>query len=99
MDALRSRGKRGHYARLRYIVIDDSGRSSETVQVFHKGRTLATIQTEVGPAIGGKYAVRWKVPRRIRGVPRFCVTASDASGNTSAQSCARVKIKKRRAKR
>ncbi len=97
--ALNSTGKSGKNASLRYRVSDDSGVSQEKLAVIRKGRTLARITTEFGSANGGRYKVRWKVPKRVKGKMKFCVTSVDQSGNRSAKSCAKLKIKKKKRRR
>ena len=93
MTALKSTGRRGAVARLRYRVYDDSGVSSDYVQVFRGRRLLASGTTDFGPAQGGVYFVRWRVPRKAKSGLKFCVRSSDESGNTSERSCAPIKIK------
>ena len=99
VQALASKGKQGRMATLRYTASDNSGLSQETIAVLRRGRTLATLQSELGDSTGGTYAVRWGVPRRVKGILSFCVTAADPNGNASAQSCARLKIKKKKKRR
>ena len=96
--ALDSKGKSGKTANLRYEVSDDSGVSQERLKVVRRGKTVTTITTQFGPATGGPYVVRWQVPKRVKGAMNFCVTSVDHSGNTSAQSCADLKIKKKKKK-
>jgi hypothetical protein len=84
--------RRGGIARLRYRVYDDSGVTSEYLQVYRSHRLLAAGHTEFGPAQGAIYWVGWRVPRLVKGAVKFCVRSSDESGNTSARSCAPVKI-------
>jgi hypothetical protein len=92
VTALKSRGRRGHRARLRYRVTDDGGVSREVVTVIRKARVLKRIRTEFGEATGDKYAVVWKVPKSGNGDARFCVVATDPSGNQSATDCAKINI-------
>ena len=94
--ALDSKGKSGKTANLRYEVSDDSGVSQERLKVARRGKTVTTITTQFGPSTGGPYVVRWQVPKRVKGAMNFCVTSVDRSGNTSAQSCADLKIKKKK---
>jgi hypothetical protein len=94
--AIDSKGKSGKKAKLKYQVSDDSGTSREKLRVVRKGKTLARITTTFGESTGGTYYVAWKVPKRVKGNMSFCVSSSDQSGNTSGESCAGLKIKKKR---
>jgi hypothetical protein len=81
--------RRGKPATLRFDVFDDSGRSRATVRVYD-GALLATLTSPMHFQIGTRHAhVSWPVPRRliVRRL-RFCVVASDPSGNRSAPGCA-----------
>jgi Divergent InlB B-repeat domain len=94
--ALRSSGRRGRTARLRYRVSDDSGRSRVSVTVYRGRRALARIR-RTHAATNRKvlfYYVSWRVPRKLAKRPlRFCVAATDSSGNgTPRPSCAVLRI-------
>jgi hypothetical protein len=56
--ALRSRGRRGGVARLRYVVRDDSGFARQRVVVKRGGRRLKTISTGFAPADGRRSSAR-----------------------------------------
>ena len=75
---------------LHFDVFDDSGRSSAVVRVYEGGRLVATLPSQMQFAIGTRHAdVQWPVPARLRSrMLRFCVVASDPSGNRSAPACA-----------
>ncbi len=94
--ALASRGRRGKPAQLRYVVRDDSGKSTESVAVYRRGKVIARLKRPLGPAEAGKalyYFVTWRVPPKLSGgLLRFCVRATDAAGNRSKTSCASLKI-------
>jgi hypothetical protein len=82
--------KRGRPATLRFDLFDDSGRSSAVVSVYDSGRRVATLTSPMQFAVGTRHAdVQWPVPShlRSRGL-RFCVVASDPSGNRSSRTCA-----------
>jgi len=81
---------RGKPANLRFDLFDDSGRSSAVVRVYESGALVATLATQMRFQIGTRHAsVRWQVPKRPRSRQlRFCVVASDPSGNRSAPACA-----------
>ena len=81
---------RGNSARLHFDVFDDSGRARSVVRVYEDG---ALVATRVAPAhfqIGTRHAqVRWPVPVTLRSRQlRFCVVATDPSGNRSKPACA-----------
>jgi len=85
--ALRSTGKVGKAARLKYRVSDDSGRTRERVKVYKAGRLVKTINTLMSRSVAGTtYYVTWRP--KLTGRHRFCVRARDATGKASAWSCA-----------
>ena len=98
-QALASKGKQGKRAKLKYTAADNSGLAEETITVLRRGRTLATLQGELDSSTGATYTVRWRVPKRVKGILSFCVTAVDPNANASPESCARLKIKKKKKKR
>jgi hypothetical protein len=82
--------RRGKPATLRFDLFDDSGRSSAVVRVYENGALVARLATRVRFQIGTRHeVVTWPVPQRLHSRRlRFCVTASDPSGNRSTPSCA-----------
>jgi hypothetical protein len=96
LQALKSKGKSGKRAKLRYRVSDNSGESRERIQVIRRGNVIADITTEFGPATGATYFVVWKVPKRVKGKMKFCAVSQDRAGNNSQSSCAQLKIKKKK---
>ncbi|HET6829792.1 MAG TPA: S8 family serine peptidase [Solirubrobacterales bacterium] len=94
--ALRSKGKSGKKAKLKYRTSDDSGETRERLQVVRRGKVIEDITTRFGPATGKTYFVVWKVPKRVKGKMKFCVVSQDRAGNNSASSCAKLKIKKKK---
>jgi hypothetical protein len=80
----------GKPATLHFDVFDDSGRSSAVVRVYEGGAPVATLSSKTSFQIGTRHAeVTWPVPRRLRSRQlRFCVVATDPSGNRSAPACA-----------
>jgi hypothetical protein len=82
--------RRGIPATLRFGVFDDSGRSSVVVRVYENGALVATLASQMEFRVGTRNAhVTWQVPKRLRSRRlRFCVVASDPSGNRSAAVCA-----------
>ena len=82
--------RRGKPATLRFDLFDDSGRTSAVVRVYESDLIVATLATQMQFEIGTRHAdVTWQVPKRLRSRRlRFCVVASDPSGNRSAPACA-----------
>jgi hypothetical protein len=80
----------GRRATLRFDVYDDSGSSSAVVRVYEQDTLLATLTSPMGFAIGTRaVSVQWPVPGKLRSRQlRFCVIATDRSGNHSKPACA-----------
>jgi len=80
----------GKPATLRFDVFDDSGRSSAVVRIYDSRALVATLTTQTRFQIGTRHAdVKWQVAKRLPSRRlRFCVVASDPSGNRSAPACA-----------
>jgi subtilisin family serine protease len=85
-------GRRHKAVRLRYRVHDNSGRTSERVQVY-RGKTL--LKTLTRPLRTTDAAVAYWVTYSFaaRAAYRYCVRASDAARNASALRCAPVRIR------
>ena len=85
-------GRRGRIVKLSYRVRDDRGQTAERISVYGGARLLKTIRRglrQTDDAVA--YWIAWRAPRRlIRG--RFCVAATDQSGNKST-SCARLRVR------
>ena len=81
---------RGSPAAIHFDLFDDSGRASAVVRVYESGALVATLRTKIQFQIGTRHArVTWQVPKQLRSRKlRFCVVASDPSGNRSAPACA-----------
>ena len=94
--ALRSSGRRGRAARLRYRVSDGSGSARVSVTVYRGRRALARIRRSHTASANRNvlfYYVTWRVPRKLAKRPlRFCVTATDPSGNSARAGCAPLRI-------
>jgi hypothetical protein len=82
--------RKGHRASLRFDVFDDSGRSNAVVRVYEDNLLLATLTSPTTFKIGTRnVSVHWLVPKGLRSRHlRFCVTASDPTGNRSTPACA-----------
>jgi hypothetical protein len=90
VTALPAIATEGKPATLRFDVYDDSGSSSAVVRVYEQDTLLATLSTPMGFAIGTRpVTVKWPVPGKLRSRQlRFCVIATDRSGNHSKPVCA-----------
>jgi hypothetical protein len=97
INALAAHARVGRAAPLRYRVSDSSGRSREVVRVYGPSYALyATLVKPLRRVRAGAQEVRWRIPRAIRASRlRFCVLATDPSGNTSHPSCAPLRIVRR----
>ncbi len=95
VTALPSSGAGGALVRLRYRVTDDSGKSREWATVYRGSRKLTVIhgRLDVADPEALFYFLAWRAPRNLApSTLRFCVQAADATGNTSARSCARLRL-------
>src|SRR5262249_35990030 len=91
VHALKSVGRRRHRARLKYTVWDNSGSSRAAMAVFAGKRAVAARATGYLPAKRSiVYIFLWRVPGKIGPKVRFCILATDRSGNQSNVSCAKV---------
>ena len=87
-----ARGRHGTLVRLRYRVRDDKGETSEKLTVFRRNRLLRRFTRPLRPTDNAVvYWIAWRAPR-VRGSYRFCVRATDRTGNHSALKCAFVRI-------
>jgi hypothetical protein len=82
--------RHGRPATLHFDVFDDSGRSSALVRIYESDTLVATLISQMRFQIGTRHVdVKWQVPKRLHSRRlRFCVVASDPSGNRSAPTCA-----------
>lgn len=92
--AFRSRGVHGKVARLDYTAQDGRAVTADTLRVYRKSRLLKTIRIGLGDANPlYEYDARWRVPKKLHGKLRFCVSSVDAAGNRSNSSCAPLVIR------
>jgi hypothetical protein len=82
--------RRGGRTNLRFDLFDDSGRSRAIVRVYEDSSLLAALAARQAFKIGTRHAeIRWPVPAKLHSRRlRFCVVASDPTGNRSAPACA-----------
>jgi hypothetical protein len=88
----------GKQAVLTYHVLEDSGRSSEVVTVYAGAKVLAVLHSPMQLAdYNVAHSVRWNVPADVpRKGLRFCIVATDPSGNRQQQpACSPIAITSR----
>ena len=99
--ALPGTGVRGRALRLRYRVVDDSGRAAVRFSLGFGSTSVGFLSfgrgaTPLPPARAGRtYSVTLPA-ELVRGLPgqfRFCVMATDPSGNEGRQSCAVIRLR------
>src|SRR5262245_14353981 len=92
--AFASKGVHGKTVRLSYWAADGRGVTADTLRVYRKNRLLGTARIGLGDASPFlTYYARWHAPRKVRGKLRFCVQSTDAAGNKSNLSCAKLTIR------
>jgi hypothetical protein len=92
VTALASAGEEGKTVRLRYRIVETSGRSRETAAVLRGTHRLATV-TGVWHAVEPDtlfYFLPWRSP--VSGDLRFCISSTDPTGNRSKPSCALLRV-------
>jgi hypothetical protein len=73
-------------------VNDDKGQTTEQLTVSRRNRVLRRLTRPLRPTDNAVvYWIAWRAPR-VRGFYRFCVRASDGSGNKSPLTCAAVRV-------
>jgi hypothetical protein len=91
--ALGSSGPSRGTVALRFQVWDDSGKAHEHLVVTRRERSVFSLDVPIGAAVQGKTrAVAWHPHGLPAGVYKFCISASNASGLSSATSCAQVRV-------
>jgi hypothetical protein len=85
--------KPGESVSLSYLILEDSKRASDVLTVFSGSQQLATFRFPLRPAIYTKpHSVSWLVPDPPPPELRYCVRATDASGNRGKESCMPIKF-------
>ena len=93
-QAFRSTGTHGKYAQLGYLAMDGRGETADSFVVYNGKKVVKRINlplADTSPFL--PYVVTWKVPKKIKGKLRFCVTSRDRAGNKSNTACAALTIK------
>jgi len=86
-QALSSPGRWGARVLLHFVASDETGSVSVLVRVYRGGTVVAKESGRAGSSLA------WLAPSvRRTGAFRFCVTATDKAGNTSAPSCAPIPL-------
>lgn len=85
----------GRRVALRYEASDDSGRASVHLQVANAHGVIARFDIPLrAVSQTASYRLVWRAPVKLaHSVAAFCVRATDAAGNRSRTSCAKVTIK------
>jgi hypothetical protein len=88
-----AKGRRGKIVRLRYRVSDNSGETTERISVYRRKHVLRRYTRPLrttGSAVA--YWINWHAPRKA-GTYRFCVRATDRSGNQTRLLCAKITLR------
>jgi hypothetical protein len=93
-QALKSTGTHGKVATLFYVAADGRAETADAIVIYRGKKVVKRINlplADTSPFLS--YGVRWKVPKKMKGKLRFCVTSTDRAGNKSKTSCAALTIK------
>jgi hypothetical protein len=93
-EALRSTGTHGKIASLFYFASDGRAETADAIVIYKGKKAVKRINyllEDTNPFL--PYVARWKVPKKMKGKLRFCVTSTDRAGNKSKTSCAALTIK------
>jgi hypothetical protein len=87
-----ARGKHRKTLRLRYLVSDDKGQTTERITVYRRTRALKALTRPLRPTDSAvPYWVSWRPAKA--GSYRFCVRATDAAKNRSPLVCAAIRVR------
>ena len=87
-----ARGKHRKTLRLRYLVSDDKGQTTERITVYRRTRALKALTRPLRPTDSAvPYWVSWRPAKA--GSYRFCVRATDAAKNRSPMVCAAIRVR------
>ncbi len=86
--------KAGKKATLKYQVNENSGQTSEVVEIYLGKRLIKTIVVALGlRAAGVDYSVKWKAPAKAAGKTyKFLVRSIDAAGNIGESVKKSIKV-------
>jgi hypothetical protein len=87
--------KRGSIVRLKYSVLDDSERTREVIRISAGNAIKAVLRAPMRTAVYQKpHSASWRVPKSLkRGTLRFCIVATDPSGNRNAPACTPLTVR------
>ena len=92
VQALSSEGSHLYGAQLGYQVADGRSKTAEVIRVYRGARLVRELRTPLKrskPFVW--YSVGWRIHHKVRpGRLHFCVRSTDAAGNESQPSCARL---------
>jgi hypothetical protein len=92
VQALSSEGSHLHGAELDYRVADGRGKTAEVIRVYRGARLVRELRAPLErskPFVW--YWVGWRIHHKVRpGRLHFCVRSTDAAGNQSQPSCAKL---------
>jgi hypothetical protein len=92
--AFRARGTHGKLVELDYAALDGRGETQDTIVISKAKHVLKRLSSTLGDTNPFFiYFATWKVPKKVRGALKFCVTSTDRAGNKSPQSCATLTVK------
>jgi len=88
-------GRRGTTVRLKYSVLDDSERTKDVVRISAGDALKAVLRTPVRTAVYARpHSVTWRIPTSLkRGTLRFCIVATDPTGNKNVPVCTQLVVR------
>jgi hypothetical protein len=92
VQALSSEGSYLYGAELDYRISDGRGKTAEVIRVYRAARLVKVIRTPLERVDPFEwYSVGWRIRHKVRpGRLHFCVRSTDAAGNESQPSCAKL---------
>lgn len=85
--------KAGQPVKLSFGIVEDSERASAVVAIFSGSRQLAMFRGPLRHVVfTQEQSVTWRVPDPVPANLRFCVRATDGSGNRGPQLCLPIKL-------
>lgn len=92
VHAFSSQGSYIYGAQLDYRVADGRGETADVVSVYRGARLVRVIRERLAKTNPFEwYSVGWRIHHKVRpGRLRFCVRSTDAAGNESRPSCAKL---------
>jgi hypothetical protein len=95
VQAVASGGVAGRAVKLHYRAFDNSNAAAVQARVLRGTRSIGEAALPLASLVPqGLRSVRWLAPAALTGSFRFCLTATDAAGNKSPSSCARLTLRR-----